>query len=186
MKNSRDITLIIVFSAIVLVFRYFIGQFVLMMSTITFPGFVFLLSVFFSVIQCVSFLMFKGRRWRFFALGVLSTLLFFIFINPTFQANEMAILMNYFIADVVFNSFYSSFDKKNKLLWLTIGFQLYYWIAYTFWLLLFATALFYPFESFFNNYFIPVFSLMLPVMIIEALAGSFIGYKIFGRVEKIT
>ncbi|MCW8803665.1 MAG: hypothetical protein OQK57_04635, partial [Ignavibacteriaceae bacterium] len=92
--------------------------------------------------------MFKGRRWRFFALGVLSTLLFFIFINPTLRANEMAILMNYFIVDVVFNSFYVYFDKKNKLLWLTISLQLYYWIAYTFWLLLFATALFFPFESF--------------------------------------
>jgi hypothetical protein len=186
MKNSKDITLIIMFSVIVIVFRFFIGQFVLMMSTITFPGFVFLLSIFFSVIQCVSFLMFKGRRWRFFALGVLSTLLFFIFINPTLRANEMAILMNYFIVDVVFNSFYVYFDKKNKLLWLTISLQLYYWIAYTFWLLLFATALFFPFESFLNNYFIPVFSVMLPVMVIEAIAGSYIGYKIYRRVEKLT
>jgi len=97
----------------------------------------------------------------------------------------MAILMNYFIVDVVFNSFYVSFDKKNKLLWLTISLQLYYWIAYTFWLLLFATALFFPFESFLNNYFIPVFSVMLPVLIIEAIAGSYIGYKIYRRVEKL-
>jgi len=187
MKSSRDIALIIMFAALVIVFRYLIGQFVLMAANITFPGFVFLLSIFFSVIQCVSFLMFKGRRWRFLALGLLSTLLYFVFINPSGGwGSEMAIITNYIVVDVVFNSFYVSFERKNRLLWLTVILQLYYWIAYPFWLLLFATTLFFPLESFFNNYFVPVFSVMLPVMVIEAIAGSYLGYKIYRRVEKIT
>jgi hypothetical protein len=32
---------------------------------------------------------------------------------------------------------------------------------------------------------IQVMSIMLPVMIIEAIAGSYIGYKIYRRVEKL-
>jgi hypothetical protein len=187
MKSSRDVALIIMFTALVIVFRYLIGQFVLMVANITFPGFVFLLSIFFSVIQCVSFLMFKGRRWRFLALGLLSTLLYFVFINPSGGwGSEMAIVTNYIVIDVVFNSFYGSFERKNRLLWLTFILQLYYWIAYPFLLLFFATTLFVPFESYFNNYFVPVFSVMLPVILIEALAGSYLGYKIYRRVEKIT
>jgi riboflavin transporter FmnP len=35
-------------------------------------------------------------------------------------------------------------------------------------------------------YFLLLVTAMLPVIIVEAVAGSFIGYKIFGRVEKIS
>jgi xanthosine utilization system XapX-like protein len=45
--------------------------------------------------------------------------------------------------------------------------------------------LFYPFEQFLNNWFIPVMSVSLPVMVIEAIVGSYIGYKIYKRVEKL-
>jgi hypothetical protein len=181
-KSSRDITLIIMFAVIIIIFRFLIGRFV---GMIAIPGFIYALSIFYSVVQSVSFLTYRGRRWRFFAQGLLSTLLFFVFINPTFRPNEMAILLNFFIVDVVFNSFYGSFERKNKLLWLTFIFQLYYWITYAFWILLFNVALFFPFESFLKNWFIPVMSVMLPIMILEALAGGYIGYKIYRRVEKL-
>jgi hypothetical protein len=184
--SSRDVTLVIVFAAIVTVFRFLIGQFVGMMSMITFPGFVYTLSIFYSIVQSASFLLFRGRRWRFFSLGLLSTLLFLIFVSPIFRPNEWTILLNFFIVDVVFNSFYGSFEQKNRLLWLTIIFQLYYWIAYAFWILFFNAALFHPFEQFLANWFIPVMSVSLPVMIVEAIAGGYLGYKIYRRVEKIT
>ena len=183
--SSRDVALVIMFAAIVTVFRFLIGRFVGMVSMITFPGFVYTLSIFYSIVQSASFLLFRGRRWRFLSLGLLSTLLFFIFVSPVFRPNEMAILLNYFVIDVVFNSFYGSFEQKNRLLWLAIIFQLYYWIAYAFWILFFNAALFYPFEQFLNNWFIPVMSVSLPVMIIEAIVGSYIGYKIYKRVEKL-
>jgi len=181
-NHSRDITLIIMLSVITLIFRFLISRTVAMIQI---PGFIYVLSIFFSIIQSLAFLLFKGKRWRLFTLGVLSTLLFMIFINPTFRANEMAILLNYFSADIIFNSFYRRFEQKSKLLSLTIIFQLYYWIAYAFWILILTTALFIPFERFMQNWFVPVMSVMLPVIIIEALAGSFIGYKIYRRVEKL-
>jgi hypothetical protein len=183
--SSRDVALVIVFAAVVTVFRFLIGRFVGMMSIITFPGLIYTLSIFYAIVQSASFLLFRGRRWRFLSLGLLSTLLFFIFVSPVFRPNEMAILLNYFVIDVVFNSFYGSFEQKNRLLWLTIIFQLYYWIAYAFWILFFNAALFYPFEQFLNNWFIPVMSVSLPVMIVEAVAGGYIGYKIYRRVEKL-
>jgi len=45
--------------------------------------------------------------------------------------------------------------------------------------------MFYPLEWVLDNWFIPIMSVMLPVIIIEAIAGGYIGYKIFGRVEKL-
>jgi hypothetical protein len=182
-KNSRDVTLTVMFAVLSFLFSLLIGRVV---GMITIPGFVYVLSIFYSIIQSLSFLMYKGRRWRLFSQALLSTLLFIMIINPAFRPNEMAILLNIFIADVVFNSFYGSFEKNNKLLWLTILFQVYYWISYSLSILLFNVALFHQFERFMANWFIPVMSVMLPVMIIEAIAGSYIGYRIYRRVEKLT
>jgi len=41
-----------------------------------------------------------------------------------------------------------------------------------------TALLFVPKEVFFSNY-IPVISVMFPIMIIEAIVGSYIGYKIY-------
>jgi len=46
-------------------------------------------------------------------------------------------------------------------------------------------SLFVPWEEVITTWFVPVMSVMLPIMIIEAIAGSYIGYKIYRRVEKL-
>ena len=186
MKMSKDITLVIMFAVLTFVFRFLIGRFVGMVEgLIALPGFSYLLSIFFSIIHSVAFLMYGGRRWRLFSQAVLSTLLFLMFINPAFRAVEMATLLNMFIVDVVFNSFYGSFERKNKLLWLTLIFQAYYWATHSIWLLLFSVALFFPFEPFFNNWFVPTMSVMIPIMVAEGLIGGYIGYHIYLRVKKV-
>jgi hypothetical protein len=96
----------------------------------------------------------------------------------------MATLLNLFIVDVVFNSLYGSFERKNKLLWLAILFQAYFWATYPLWLLVFYSVQFYTFEAFLMNWLIPTVSIT-PVLIVEGLAGGFIGYQIYRRVKKI-
>ena len=180
MKASRDITLVIMFAVLTFLFRFLIGRFV---GLIAIPGFAYVLSIFFSIIHSVAFLMYKGRRWRIFSQAVISSLLYIIFINPAFRPVEMATLTNMFIVDVVFNSFYRSFERKNKLFWLTILFQIYYWATHSIWLLIYSVALFYDFEPFFNNWFVPTMSVMLPIMVMEGLVGGYTGYQIYKRVK---
>jgi hypothetical protein len=47
------------------------------------------------------------------------------------------------------------------------------------------SLLFFRFELALQFWFIPVMSVMLPVIIVEAILGAIIGYEIFRRVEKI-
>lgn len=179
MKIGRDITLIVMFSVLVFVFRLLVDRGVGMIGI---PGFGFVLSVFFSIIYSLAFLMFRGRRWRLFLQALLSTLLYTTLINPVFRPTEMVTLLDLFVVDVVFNSFYRSFEGKNRLLWLTFLIQVYFWATYQLWLLAFYSVLFSPFEVFLKNWFIPTISI-LPVLIIEGLTGGFIGYEIYLRVK---
>jgi hypothetical protein len=97
----------------------------------------------------------------------------------------MATVTNLFIVDLVFNTFYGSFEKKKKLLWLIIIFQVYYWITHSIWLLVYSSIFFYSFEGMMNFWFIPIMSILIPIMVAEGIIGGFTGYKIFKQVEKL-
>ena len=186
MKSTREIGLIIVFAVILVVFRLFIGRIVAMIQIPPFGTSIgYLMSIFYSTIHSLAFLMYKGKRWRLFSQALLSTLLYLVFVNPSIQGTEMATVTNLFIVDVVFNSFYGFFEKKKKLLWLIIIFQVYYWATHAIWNLLYLSIFFYPFEGLINNWFIPVMLLLIPIMVIEGLIGGFTGYKIYKRVEEL-
>jgi len=180
-KSSRDISLIVMFAVLIFVFRLLIERGVGMLII---PEFSYILPIFFSIIQSLAFLMYKGRRWRLFFQALLTTLLYVVFINPAFRPTEMVSLLNMFTVDVVFNSFYGPFERKNKLFWLSILFQVYYWTIRSLWLLVFYSVLFYPFETFLNNWFIPTMS-VLPVIILEGLVGGYLGYQIYRRVKTL-
>ena len=186
MKNSRDIALIIVFAVLIVVFRLFIGRIVGMIEIPPFGGSTaYLLSIFFSIIHSLSFLMYRGKRWRLFSQAIISTLLYLTLVNPSIRGIEMATITNLFIVDIVFNSFYGRFDRKEKLLWLTILFQVYYWATHAIWVLLYNSIFFYSFGGLMNNWFIPIMSILIPVMVIEGLIGGYTGHKIFQRVKKV-
>jgi hypothetical protein len=102
--------------------------------------------------------------------------------NP---AIAISTLVNMFIVDLVFNSFHGLFERKKMLLqWVILG-QVYYWSTHSLWVLLFSSLLFYPFEAVLEYWFIPIMLTMLPVIIIEAVAGSYLGYRIYRRVENL-
>ena len=174
------------FAVLTFIFRFFIGRVVGMIEAPPFgASTAYLLSIFFSIIHSLSFLMYKGKRWRLFSQGILSSLLYIIFINPTIRAVEMATITNLFICDVFFNSFYGLFEQKKRLLWLTLSFQVFYWATHAIWLLTYMSIFFYSFEGVLNNWFIPIMLILIPIMVIEGIIGGFTGYKIHGRVKRI-
>jgi hypothetical protein len=181
MKNSRDIALIVMFVALSFAFKELFGQ----IETFTgIHGSDFVLTIIYSIIQSVAYLMYGGRRWRILAQALLLSLLYFFFIPSWTLPVTMATITNMFIVDLIFNSFYGKFKRDNRLFWWILALQVYSWTTLSFMIL--------PFLSLFISmeeaiaYFVTSGIVFLPVTIVEAVAGSFIGYKIYRRVEKIS
>jgi hypothetical protein len=181
-KESRDVALIIMFAALEIGFQVLIGQVPGLITGIEGIGYVF--TILYSIIQSVAYLMYEGRRWRIFAQGLLHALIAFPLIPTFIFPAALAAIVNTLILDLIFNSVYKRFKSANKLFsWILIG-QIFYWITQPLWLLLFS-SFFVPVEEVISTWFVPIMSVMLPIMIIEAIAGSYLGYKIYRRVEKI-
>jgi len=182
MKNSRDVSLIVMFSALSFVFNVLIGQLPSLITGLAGTSYVF--TIVYSIIQSVAYLMYGGRRWRILAQALLLNLLYFLFIPSWTLPVAMATITNMFIVDLIFNSLHGKFKRDNRLFWWILTLQLFSWTLHTFINLPFH-LLFIPMEEF-MAVFVPLISVMLPIIIVEAVAGSFIGYKIYGRVERIS
>ena len=178
--TSRDLALIAMFVALSFVFKELFGQ---IEAFTGIPGSDFALTIVYSIIQSVAYLMYGGRRWRILAQALLLNLLYFLFIPTWMPPIAMATLLNWFIVDIVFNSFYGKFERNSRLFWWILALQIYSWTTYSFMLLPFLSLVI-PMELVFA-YFVTFGIGWLPITIAEAVAGSFIGYKIFRRVEKI-
>lgn len=181
MKNSRDIALIVMFSALSFVFNVSIGQLPGLITGLA--GIAYIFTIVYSIIQSVAYLMYGGRRWRILAQALLLNLLYFLFIPAWTIIVAMATITNMFIVDLIFNSLHGKFKRDNRLFWWILTLQLFSWTLHTFINLPFY-LLFIPMEEA-MAVFVPLISVMLPIIIIEAIAGSYIGYKIYQRVEKI-
>ena len=178
MKDSRDIALIIMFVALSFAFKELIGQ----IETITgIHGSDFLLTIVYSIIQSVAYLMYGGRRWRILAQALLLSSLYFLFIPSWTLPVAMATITNMFIVDLVFNSFHGKFKRDNRLFWWILALQVYSWTTHGFMVLAF-TLIFVPMDAVIAL-FGPLMFVTLPITIIEAIAGSYIGYNIYGRVR---
>jgi len=120
-----------------------------------------------------------------FAQGFLFALLSLTTAQSDMLAGVISSTISVFALDLVFNSVYVSFKKRGQLVrWAVFG-QVFYWTLSPFVILL-TLSLFYPLEGVIATWFIPVMSIMLPVMIIEASVGGYIGYQIYRRVEEIS
>jgi len=183
MINSKDLALVIVFAVLTFVFMLLIGQVPELITGV--PGISYVFTIVYAINQTVAWLLYEGRRWRIFAQGSLISLLGFSFIITWNRPLGMATILNAFLVDVIFNSVYEFFKKKNKLvLWVILS-QVFYWGTHSLWIVVFGSLFFYPFDFIVGQWFIPIMSVMLPVMIVEAIAGGYIGYKIYRRVKKI-
>jgi hypothetical protein len=182
--SSRDVALIILFAVLNLVFAVLIGQVPDLIVGV--HGISLVFTIVYSINQSVAWLLFQGRRWRIFAMGLLLSSLALLAMPTILQPHAaMAAILDSFIVDAFFNSLYGSFKRKNKLPWWILSAQVFSWGISPFLILAFS-APFFPIGAVIANWFIPIMSVVLPVMIVEAIAGSFIGYKIYKKVEKIT
>ena len=182
MKKTRDLALIVMFAAVSFVFNVLIGQLPGLITGLA--GMAYVFTVVYSIIQSVAYLMYEGRRWRILAQALLLSLLYFLFIPSWTLPATLATITNMFFVDVIFNTFYGKFKRTDRLFWWILTLQVYSWIAHSFMVLPFL-SLFIPMAAV-TAYFFLLVSAMLPVIIVEAVAGSIIGYKIYRRVDKIS
>lgn len=75
-------------------------------------------------------------------------------------------------------------QRKNKRLWWIFLAQVYHWTTHSLWTVVFS-SLFYPLKAVLDYWFIPIMSVLLPVMVMEAVAGAYLGYQIYQRVKKV-
>ena len=179
MKNSRDIALIIMFAALSFVFNVLIGQVPRLITGIR--GIEYFFTIVYSIIQSVAYLMYGGRRWRILAQALLLSSLYLVFIPSWTPLVAMATITNMFIVDLIFNSFYGKFQRDNRLFRWILALQVYSWTTHGFMVLAF-TLIFVPMDAVIAL-FGPLMFVTLPITIIEAIAGSYIGYNIYGRVR---
>jgi len=149
------------------------------------PGINYAFTIVLAIETSFSLLMYEGRRWRFF----LQMTLFAILIIPTNLGGppfdilaRINMIINAFLCDLAFNSIYRTFQKRNKLVWWVIIAMVTYWVLNPF-ISILIKPLFYPPE--YIETLISVVSLLLPVIIIESIAGGYFGHKIYRRLKSI-
>jgi len=182
-KNSRDLALIIVFAVLNFIFMAVIGQ---VASSITIiPGIGYAFIFFYSIIASVAWLMYEGRRGRIFAQGLLFNSLAVLFIPSRRSPVVVGAILNVLVVDLIFNSFHERFERKNRLSWWITLSQVFFWVLAPLWDVLFLSMFVYPLESVLRVWFVPVMSVMYPIMMIEAVVGGYMGCKIYQRAKKL-
>jgi hypothetical protein len=121
MWSSKDICYIILMAVLGVVSTALIVQMAGLISGIRGSNYVF--TIILAVQTTISFLLFEGRRWRFFVQFSIFTLL----IIPTHLGgvpfaveSRIHFIITALVADLIINSFYDKFRKRVKLKWWSI------------------------------------------------------------------
>jgi hypothetical protein len=145
----------------------------------------YIFTIFLAIQTSFSLLMYKGKRWRF----LIQIILFTFLIFPTYVGgvpfdllSKINLPINAFFGDIIFNSIYGLFEKKDKLLIWSILITVIFWVLNPFFGLVVKSFYLTP-EAI--SKFADVILMLLPVIIIEAVAGGYLGYKIFKRTKKL-
>jgi hypothetical protein len=182
MWESRDLALVIILSVAGFVYSLIIGQVGLMLTGIA--GVNYLFTIGHAIFVSLGLLLFEGRRWRF---SIQVTLFSFLTL-PTYLMGtpynvlpRIPLILAGIQADMLFNTVYEIFKKRNKqVVWAVL-------VSVEFFLIdPLLRILTYPFylPSQYTLTFFNVTLLLLPVIIIEASMGGYLGYKIYNRIEK--
>ncbi|MDG6223825.1 MAG: hypothetical protein IAX21_02640 [Candidatus Bathyarchaeota archaeon] len=180
--QTRDLTTIIVMAVLQFVITALIAQMGTIITGI--PGTNFLFTILLAIPITFSLLTYEGRRWRIF----MQLALFILLAIPTRLGgpafdpiSRLGSLTTAFLIDLLANSIYGFFKNRHKLLWWAVLTSGAYWLMIPF----FSTVtkiLFYTPEA--VESFIGVVSVLLPVIIGQALLGGYIGYQIYKRQTK--
>ena len=186
MWSSRDVAYVVVFAVLSTINLATVVQFSAYLILI--PGIAYAVDIFGAIFAGVAFLLYRGKRWRILMQGILIALLTLpIYLGPgDAPGNILAripIMIKALLVDLIFISLYGSFERRNKLYYLTILQVIFFFSVGPFIDMLYL-SLFAPFEVLWLTYYFIV--LMLPIIIVVSVIGGSIGYKIYRRVEKIT
>ncbi len=184
MWRSRDIALVVILSVGGFVYSALIGQMGLMLTGI--PGLNYFFTIGHAVFVSSGFLLYEGRRWRFFFQATLFSLLTlptYLMGAPYDVLTRIPLILTGLQADVLLNSVYESFERRNRLVLWGILTSIEFFLVDPF-LRILTYPLFLPLQ--YTSTFVNVTLLLLPVIIIEASAGGYMGYKIYERVENLS
>jgi len=180
--NSRDLALVILLAVVSFIYSAFIGQLGAMVTGIL--GFNYFFMIGHAIFISFGFLIYEGRRWRF----LLQSILVAFLTLPTFQSGapfdvlaRMPMIIGAFFSDLIFNSFYRLFQRREKLVWWAILVAVLFLIITPIFMAL-TRFIFYPPEAF--ALYVNVYLLLFPVTMAEAILGGYISYKLFIRIKK--
>lgn len=183
MWESRDLALVTILAVVSFVYSLFVGQLGNLITGI--QGFNYLFIVGHAVFISFGFLIYEGRRWRLLLQGIVGaflTLATALSGTPFDPISKIPMILNSFFGDLIFNSLYSLFEKRNKLVLLAIivalGFVLIMplYVSLNMYLFYLPQAL---------NMYLSVYLMLLPVTLVETVIGGYLGFRIYERVKNI-
>ena len=180
--SSKDITRVVILGVVSFVYTVFVGQLGNMLTGILGLNYFFIFGH--AIFISFGFLAYEGRRWRF----LLQSCIVALLTIPTFMSGlpfdvlaRWPMIAGAFFSDLIINSLYTTFSKNNRLfLWAFLAVVVF--LIFTPFFVALNMLLFYPREVF--TLYINVFFMLLPVTLIETAVGSYIGMKIFRRIQK--
>lgn len=181
MWKSKDVSLILLLAVLSFVYSMLIAQLPTLIVGVVGLNYIFIFG--YGILIGLSFLIYKGKKWRF---GFQTALLALLMI-PTFAMGtpfdvlaRLPLIIGGFLSDFIFNSIYNYFCTKKRLKYWAILATLFT-IGINLFLTVLNMVLFYPPTV--MTSFIHVVSLLSPVIIIEALIGGYIGFVLFNRIK---
>jgi len=178
--SSRDIALVIITAVLVFVLTALVFQLATMLTGVQGTSFIFTFA--FATFISLTFLLFEGRRWRFFCHNTLYALLSL----PTSTGGipydifpRLVIILAGFLLDLLLNSFYNYFKSREGLVWWSVLTGLV-----TFSIIPLMQILIFPiyFSSGFVTAYTNTVILMSPFLIGGGAVGGYLGYKLYQRV----
>lgn len=183
MIHTKDLTKVILFSVVAFFTHSWVGQLPYLITGI--PGIGYYLIIVHTILYSVAALLFEGRRWRLFFMTALIMLLTFPLHmgGPPYDVvSRIPLVTSSLVYDIIFNSLYGMFKRKDKLgLWAILGVSFHF---------MFGTLLAVPVNMLFYtpDIVLAMFnatSAFLPVILIEAVIGGYVGCQIYRRVQSI-
>lgn len=181
MWTSKDIGYVIFMTVLGIVSTALVVQMATLVSGIQGANYIF--TIIMALQTSFSLLLYEGKRWRLFVQNVLLTLLIMpLYLGgPPFSITKIQLIATAFVVDLLFNSFYKTFRNWNKLKLWSVSCTLVFYGIMPFFSLLIRT-LFYSPEA--VALYVNVILLLSPVIIIESIAGGYIGHQIYLRLKK--
>jgi hypothetical protein len=182
MWSSKDIGLVALLAALGFVSVALIVQTGYLLTGI--PGTNSLFTVVLAIQTGFAMLAYQGRRWRFFVQIIIFTILIIPlnYGSPSFDIlGKSVFIIAGFFTDLIGNSLYGLFNRKDLCkYWAIINGGLIFWSIQTVSSMVISTIFYFSQAA----GVIYILTLLSPVMITESIIGSYLGYKIYRRINK--